>query len=696
MSLTFKPLRHCSIGTKLFLVVVILQLAGFIGLSIFLSQSSISEVKKEVSSSIEREQSNVANMVSLFDKTLQEEASAFLDLFLTNMSPRFTLNPIEKINVAGRETPLMSNGTQRLNGDFTLPDRFTSQTGAPVTIFARDGEDFVRVTTSLKKANGDRAVGTLLNRSSRSYQKLMADQPYVGIATLFGTPYITKYQPIHDSAGEVIGASFIGIDITNEIAMLKDRVRGMTFDASGYTMIVEAGADNQGQVIAGGPHEGESLSTLKDRQGDAVFSGLFDTDTGKLEYALSGGDERERTTYFLAYPDWNWVIATTVFDDEVEAGILTLRNRALLVAVVMALLVATALYYFQRSLISRPLKVAAGMAERLSNGDLSQRIKTDRTDEVGSLMRAMNGIGEGLTDIVGQVRASTGSVEHAAGEVAQSSEDLSKRTEQAASNLQQTSSSMEEITATVQNTSDSAQEASELVASTNLLAQQGNTAMRDTQSTMNDLNASAGKIGEIITLIDGIAFQTNILALNASVEAARAGEHGRGFAVVAHEVRSLATRSGDAASDIRALINESLEHTKTGAALVEGAATTMTEILQSVERVSGMISDISAGAKEQSDGISQINLAVNELDTMTQQNATMVEQASAASEEMRHQASHLTQLMATFDLGDAAEQPQQKLPARHSNGTSTETPASTSEQRDKRSQDSEAHEWETF
>ncbi|MFD2436565.1 methyl-accepting chemotaxis protein [Modicisalibacter luteus] len=277
---------------------------------------------------------------------------------------------------------------------------------------------------------------------------------------------------------------------------------------------------------------------------------------------------------------------------------------------------------------------------------------TSREDEIGKLITSMNGIGEGLTRIVGQVNASTSSVNHAAEEIAQSSRDMASRTEQSAANLQETSASMEQITSTVQNTAHSAQQASQLVQATADTAKRGNTAMNQARDTMHDINASAARIGEIITLIDGIAFQTNILALNASVEAARAGEHGRGFAVVAQEVRTLATRSSDASKEIRTLIDESVAFTRTGSELVGSAALTMEEIMQGIERVTDMIGEISSGAKEQSDGVTQINIAVTELDTMTQQNAALVEQSSAAADELRGQAEQLSQLMATFNLGE--------------------------------------------
>jgi methyl-accepting chemotaxis protein len=321
--------------------------------------------------------------------------------------------------------------------------------------------------------------------------------------------------------------------------------------------------------------------------------------------------------------------------------------RALVAGLIALLLVGTWLLIKQ---IRHPLREAITVAETIAAGDLSAKIDTTRGDEFGEMMRAIAHMQNQLVHLVSDVRRGTDSMAHVSEEIAAGNNDLSARTEQTASNLQQTASSMEQLTATVKQSTDSARQANQLAASAAQVAQRGGEVVGQVVSTMDDINASSRKISDIISVIDGIAFQTNILALNAAVEAARAGEQGRGFAVVASEVRSLAGRSADAAKEIKMLINTSVEKVEGGATLVAQAGQTMTEIVSSVQRVTDIMGEITAAASEQSDGIAQVNGAINQLDQMTQQNAALVEESAAAASSMKDQAQRLAQVVSKFKL----------------------------------------------
>ncbi len=300
--------------------------------------------------------------------------------------------------------------------------------------------------------------------------------------------------------------------------------------------------------------------------------------------------------------------------------------------------------------IIQPMEHARQVAEAIAGGDLTRPIRTEGQDEAADLLRSLQHMQQGLTGLVGQVREASQGIHLSSSEVASGNADLSQRTEQSASSLQQTASSMEEITGIVRHSADSATQASSMAHEASDVARRGGEVVEQVVVTMDEINRASHKIADIIGVIDGIAFQTNILALNAAVEAARAGEQGRGFAVVASEVRSLAGRSAEAAREIKTLIGASVEKVETGSRLVRDAGSTMHEIVASVQRVSDIIAEISRASDEQSRGIGQISAAVTDLDRVTQQNAALVEQSSAAAEHLRSQAGTLSQVVESFRI----------------------------------------------
>ena len=300
--------------------------------------------------------------------------------------------------------------------------------------------------------------------------------------------------------------------------------------------------------------------------------------------------------------------------------------------------------------IQQPLAQANALAAQIASGDLSAHAQVSRGDEFGELLRALYAMSHSLGRMVQQVRQSTDSIATASSQIASGNHDLSARTEQTASNLQQTAAAMEEFSSTISQSAHSAQQASTLAAGASGVARRGGEVVGQVVSTMEEINHSSQKIADIIGVIDSIAFQTNILALNAAVEAARAGEQGRGFAVVASEVRSLAGRSAQAAKEIKDLITASVERVGVGQRLVQDAGTTMHDIVQSVQRVTDMIGEITSASTEQSTGVAQVTQAVGNLDQMTQQNAALVEESAAAAQSLHEQADQLAQVVAAFKV----------------------------------------------
>lgn len=300
--------------------------------------------------------------------------------------------------------------------------------------------------------------------------------------------------------------------------------------------------------------------------------------------------------------------------------------------------------------ITRPLTQAVTIAEKVAAGDLSSTITAGSKDETGQLLNALRTMNDSLLKIVSEVRQGTETISTASSEIASGNLDLSSRTEQQAGSLEETASAMEELTSTVRQNADNARQANQLAVSASDVAQQGGAVVGQVVDTMGSINDSSRKIVDIISVIDGIAFQTNILALNAAVEAARAGEQGRGFAVVATEVRNLAQRSSAAAKEIKLLIDDSVAKVDVGSKLVQQAGETMNEVVASVRRVTDIVGEISSASQEQSAGIDQVGQAITQMDETTQQNAALVEQAAAASQSLQDQAGKLAQVVSVFRL----------------------------------------------
>lgn len=381
-------------------------------------------------------------------------------------------------------------------------------------------------------------------------------------------------------------------------------------------------------------------------------------DAGKLEEAKALLMNRLRIQQQNYMTSLKRLIAfqTSLMDDSVKSQqeeYATARQALLELGAVGVVLGGLIAWLIARG-ITRPISDAVNVAKTVASGDLSRKIEASTKDETGMLLNSLKMMNNNLVSIVAEVRLGTDAVATASSQIASGNLDLSSRTEEQASSLEETASSMEELTATVKQNADNAQQANQLAISASGVAQKGGTVVSQVVEMMEDINGSAKKIVDIISVIDGIAFQTNILALNAAVEAARAGEQGRGFAVVASEVRNLAQRSAAAAKEITWLIHDSVDKVENGTRLVEQAGATMNEVVDSVKCVTDIMAEITAASQEQRAGIEQVNQAIMQMDQVTQQNASLVEQAAAAAESLQGQAANLSGVVSVFKLAGAA------------------------------------------
>ncbi|MDE2615532.1 MAG: Cache 3/Cache 2 fusion domain-containing protein [Burkholderiales bacterium] len=597
----------------------------------------------------------IADLIDASDKDLRVRAAALAQAFQARLKGQFELDPaITEVN--GKPAPTLKLDGRVLNMNFETADGFTSGTGAVATVFAKTGQDFIRITTSLKNDKGERAIGTLLDQAHPGYKATLEGKTYAGPAVLFGKPYITQYDPIRNAQGQVIGLSFIGLDYSDYLNQLKTTIRRLKIGETGYFYVMDSRpGPSYGRFIIHPASEGKILLDSKDASGREFLKEILERKNGVIHYPWLDKERgetqaRDKVAAFVHFPGWEWVIAGGTYVEEFTADVRSQRLLYALMGVAMVLLISGALYVLIRRTVIRPLGQAKAIADALAGGDLTVRVDNTRGDELGQLMSSMNRVGSGLAEVVQTVRQGSEGVATASAEIAQGNTDLSSRTESQASALEQTAASMEQLGSTVRQNADNARQANQLAQHASTVAVQGGEVVAQVVDTMKGINTSARKIHDIISVIDGIAFQTNILALNAAVEAARAGEQGRGFAVVASEVRSLAGRSAEAAKEIKNLITDSVQRVEQGSAQVDQAGATMNEVVTAIKRVTDIMGEISSASTEQSQGVSQVGEAITSMDQTTQQNAALVEEMAAAASSLKTQAQELVQAVSVFKL----------------------------------------------
>jgi len=694
----FKSFSKLSIGAKFALTASALVLAAFGVLALLMSMTMTRYLDREAMDELSSTGRQMQDLIQVFDGALDKDVGRVAKEFAGYFPERIELDRGATVKIGELSTPVLRAGAERINLNFDRVDAFTARSGATATVFARNGRDFVRIATSLKKEDGSRAIGTVLDHEHPGYKQLLEGRGYHGPAVLFGRNYMTSYEPIRDGDGQVIGVLYVGIDISQDMEVLKQKIRGVKLRQTGffYVLDVRPGA-NLGTVIVHPKAEGSNLLGYKDASGHEVVREMLDKKQGVVRYAAPSTEARsseEMIAVYSFFPAWNWLIIGETPVREVFEVSNVLRGELFIGTVLIALALSWLLYLTLKRTIGRRMTRAVGYAKKVASGDLSSRIRSRHADETGQLLNSLDDMADSLSNIVSGVRVAADSIHITAKQIRAGNTDLSQRTEEQASSLEETAASMEELTGTVKQNSENAKQANELAQHASKVAARGGELVGQVVNTMSEIQLSSKKIADIIAVIDGIAFQTNILALNAAVEAARAGEQGRGFAVVAGEVRSLAQRSADSAKEIKQLIYSSVERVDNGGKLVAQAGATMDEIVTAVNHVSELMSGIADASSQQSAGIQEINQTVTVMEQVTQQNAALVEEATASAEQLRRLAENLVTAVSVFKVpqGGRATAPTitEAAAATRSNRTSV-APASMAKL--SRSSDGE---WEEF
>ena len=530
-------------------------------------------------------------------------------------------------------------------------------TGADANVVVRVKDHWVYATTLQEDEKGDRMIGEKVDPGSLLATTLDSGRDYTGLVRIKDTWYAMTIKALRNDNGDVYGGMSIWVSVNDDVKRLLNWVNTVRVAKYGSLAILRHDDNGGWTYVAGeGVQAGQNLGAHFSDADSARLDALFKQREGFTSIPV-GKDGKSTFVAWQGVKNWDWLMVGMGARSDFMAA----SYRAMMVQLAMILvgtiLIAVLIGWLSTATL-RPVRAMIAHMKRFGQGDLTADlpdVPANSRNEVHTLFGSLRQMQESLGTTVSSVRHGVEEIDVGAREIAAGNNDLSSRTEQQAASLQETAASMEQLAATVRQNADNAHQANQLASSASGVAVRGGEIVGRVVETMAGISESSRKISEIVSVIEGIAFQTNILALNAAVEAARAGEQGKGFAVVASEVRSLAQRSAQAAKEVKALIDESVGKVENGSRHVEQAGSTMQEIVASVQRVTDIMGEIAAASDEQSSGIGQVNQAVSQMDEVTQQNASLVEQAAAAAASLQEQVETLAQAVSVFRIrGEAA------------------------------------------
>jgi methyl-accepting chemotaxis protein-2 (aspartate sensor receptor) len=649
-----KNIRFCSqqtIASKLNLILLVTVTAIFVVAGGFLSNWLSNHLEARGIDELQHTNQQVVDMIDAYASALERSADMLGASFATTLPKRFTIDAGQMISTGAATLPALKGSDVVLNNNFALVDQFSVATGGVATLFVRQGDDFYRASTSLRNPKGERVIGTLLGAQHPAHKQIMDGKIYVGRAMLFGRDYMTRYTPIVDDVGKVIGISFIGLDFTESLKALKSRVLGVRVGESGYSFALDA-VKEPGLAVIHPAVEGKNIIGIKDKDGIEVARRLIEMRSGVLRYWWQNAENgetqaREKIAVVAPFDRWGWVVSTGAYAEEFSREVVVLRWQLAIVGLIILVVLGLAIFWATNRWISKPLAEAVAVTHRVANGDLTQHIEAKTGDEVGQLLSGLDDMGKHLRQMVSEIDQGIRSLAQDTHRLSQASESVASSSGGQSTAATAMAATVEEMSASIQQVALHAEACRSLAETSGEVSDSGieviNRAVQgmssiaqtvgQSSSVVSRLGEESQQISHIVNVIREIADQTNLLALNAAIEAARAGEAGRGFAVVADEVRKLAERTTQSTQEITRMVgsiqqgaNHAVESMLTGEHQVQ-------EGVRLASEAGGRINAIKVGADDVSQAVVGISDALREQSVANQEIARNVERIAQQAED---------------------------------------------------------------